>query len=113
MTLADGATIRVELRISEVLHSVAEPDNDLFRTEMRQPMTPPDDTREFLTEMFGQIGERFDRVDERFDRVGERFDGVDARLDGVDARLDGIETKFDSVTVALIDAVADINKRLS
>ena len=73
----------------------------------------PDETREFLTEMFGQIGERFDRVDERFDRVDERFDRVDERMDQIEHKVD---RRFEELTVvnnSLIDAVADINKRLS
>lgn len=66
----------------------------------------PDETREFLTEMFGQIGERFDSVDQRFDRVDERMDQIEHKVD----------RRFEELTVvnnSLIDAVADINKRLS
>ncbi len=66
----------------------------------------PDETREFLTEMFGQIGERFDSVDQRFDRVDERMDQIEHKVD----------QRFEELTVvnnSLIDAVADINKRLS
>lgn len=65
----------------------------------------PDETRDFLTEMFGQIGERFDRVDARFDRVDERMDQVEHK---VDQRFEELTT----VNNSLIDAVADINKRL-
>lgn len=66
----------------------------------------PDETREFLTEMFGQIGERFDSVDQRFDRVDKRMDQIEHKVD----------RRFEELTVvnnSLIDAVADINKRLS
>lgn len=65
----------------------------------------PDETREFLTEMFSQIGERFDRVDERFDRVDDRMDQIKQKVD----------QRFEELTVvnnSLIDSVADINKRL-
>ena len=68
-------------------------------------MVTPDETREFLTEMFGQIGERFDGVDKRFDRVDERMDQIEHKVD----------QRFEELTVvtnSLIDAVADINKRM-
>ncbi|WP_420610705.1 hypothetical protein [Candidatus Poriferisodalis sp.] len=65
----------------------------------------PDETRDFLTEMFGQIGERFDRVD-------ERFDTVDARMNQVEQKVDQRFAELAAVNNSLIDAVADINKRL-
>ncbi|WP_419944375.1 hypothetical protein [Candidatus Poriferisodalis sp.] len=68
-------------------------------------MSTPDETREFLTEMFDQIGERFDRVDERFDRLESDIDG---RFGQLDEKVDRVLRE----NGALIDAVADINKRL-
>lgn len=65
----------------------------------------PDETRDFLNEMFSQIGERFDRVDTRFDHVDERMDQIEQK---VDQRFEELNT----VNNSLIDAVADINKRL-
>lgn len=65
----------------------------------------PDETRDFLNEMFSQIGERFDRVDARFDHVDERTDQIEQKVD----------QRFEELTVvnnSLIDSVADINKRL-
>ena len=69
-------------------------------------MTNPDGTREFLTEMFGQIGERFDTLESD---IGERFDAVDQRFDRLDEKVDQVVRE----SGALIDAVADINKRLN
>ena len=75
-------------------------------SQHREAMVTPDETREFLTEMFTQIGERFDRVDERFDRVDERIGQIEQK---VDQRFEELTT----VNNSLIDAVADVNKRLS
>ena len=57
----------------------------------------PDETRDFLNEMFSQIGDRFDHVDERMDQIEQK----------VDQRFEELTT----VNNSLIDAVADINKR--
>lgn len=67
-------------------------------------MTPVE-TRDFLTEMFGQIGERFDQVDGRFDQVDERMNQIEQKVDQRFAELAAVNN-------SLIDAVADINKRL-
>ncbi|WP_420437520.1 hypothetical protein [Candidatus Poriferisodalis sp.] len=72
----------------------------------------PDETREFLTEMFGQIGERFDGVEQRFDGVDKRFDRVDERMDQIEHKVDQRFEELTVVTNSLIDAVADINKRM-
>ncbi|MXY04100.1 MAG: hypothetical protein F4190_05380 [Acidimicrobiales bacterium] len=64
----------------------------------------PDETRDFLNEMFSQIGDRFDRVDTRFDHVDERMDQMEQK---VDQRFEELTT----VNNSLIGAVADINKR--
>lgn len=53
-------------------------------------------------------------MNDRFDSVNDRFDSVDARLDHVDRELSQIKMTVGTVkieTSALIDAVADINKR--
>ena len=55
--------------------------------------------------MFGQIGERFDRVDGRFDQVDERMNQIEQKVDQRFAELAAVNN-------SLIDAVADINKRL-
>ena len=68
-----------------------------------------DSMRDWLGEMFAQVGNRFDRMDERFDRMDERFDGVDARLDRLKQRVDEIA----AVNGTLIDEVAAINRRLA
>ncbi len=71
--------------------------------------------RDWLGEMFAQLGERFDAVDERFAQIGERFDAVDERFAHVDVRFDRLETRIDeaaAVNGTLIDEVARINQRL-
>ena len=65
----------------------------------------PDEQREFLTEMFGQIAERFDAVDARFDDMEK---GVNARFDKLEEKVDGVVR----VNGVLIDSVADVNRRL-
>ena len=83
-------------------------------------MDTPDALRDYLGEMFGQIGARFDHMEQRFDHMEQRFSGVDRRFDGVDRRFDQLERKVDqrfseveTVTNALVDAVADINRKLN
>ena len=56
--------------------------------------------------MFGQIGARFDHMEQRFSGVDRRFDQLERK---VDQRFSEVET----VTNALVDAVADINRKLN
>ena len=83
--------------------------------QRRDPLMTPDETRDFLTEMFGQIGDRFDGMELRFDRVDGRLDKLESDVGQLKTDVRRLEGKVDQVVRengVLIDAVADINRRL-
>ncbi len=76
-------------------------------------MDTPDALRDYLGEMFGQIGARFDHMEQRFDHMEQRFSGVDRRFDQLERKVDQRFSEVETVTNALVDAVADINRKLN
>ena len=75
----------------------------------------PDETRDFLTEMFGQIGDRFDGMELRFDKLEADVSDLKTDVDQLKTDVRRLEGKVDQVVRengVLIDAVADINRRL-
>ena len=54
------------------------------------------------------LDQRFDGVDQRLEGVDQRFDAVDRDLHVLKVTVGGIKTE----TGALIDSVADLNRRV-
>lgn len=71
------------------------------RTATVACMSEQDAMREWLTEMFEQVGTRFDEQGHSLDDLGRRIDELGAALG---QRLDSVESQ----TRVLIDTVAEI-----
>ena len=62
------------------------------------------ETREFLQEHLGRIGERLDGFDQRFETIDQRFERVDRRFDALEEEtrhtrvlVEGLHTRLQAV----------------